>query len=135
MEEGAVGGSGEAEGFEGVGAGAEVGGDDAHDLPAVGGVEAVVEPIATDWQQIAGQVHYLDRLYEAELASLGDRAVRTSYEQLCRDPAGVLSEISARSSIPVAVSPPASFPPRRYEDRDDEKARFAELLAELQEER
>lgn len=93
------------------------------------------------WQQIAGQVHYLDQLYETELAPLGDGAVRTSYEQLCRDPAGVLSDISSRSealfgeSIPIASPPPASFPLRRHEDRDDEKARFAELLAELAKER
>jgi LPS sulfotransferase NodH len=83
------------------------------------------------WRQIAGQVHYLDRLYEAELAPFGDRAIRTSYEQLCREPARLLSEISARTSIPIRTQPPASFPVRRYEGRDDEKARFAELLAEL----
>jgi LPS sulfotransferase NodH len=83
------------------------------------------------WHQIAGQVHYLDRLYETELVPLGDGALRTSYEQLCRDPAGVLAEISARSAIPIAAAPPPSFPLRRYEDRGEEKARFAELLAEL----
>lgn len=91
-----------------------------------------------EWQQIAGQVHYLERMYDEELAALGERAVRTSYEQLCRDPAGVLSGISSRSealfgeSISIAASPPEAFPLRTHEGRDEEKARFSELLADLE---
>ncbi len=84
-----------------------------------------------EWGQIAGQVHYLERLYESELAGLGDGAIRVGYEQLCDDPAGVLAEISSRSGVPVVASPPASFRFRAYDDRDEDKARFAELLSAL----
>lgn len=89
------------------------------------------------WQQIAGQVHYLERLYDRELAAIGDRAVRTTYDEMCADPRGLLEKISARSAslygmeIPIAVPPPDSFPLRRHEGRDEEKKRFAALLAEL----
>lgn len=89
------------------------------------------------WHQIAGQVHYLERLYDKELGALGDRAVRTTYAQMCTDPRGLLGEISARSEalygmpLPTAVKPPGAFPLRSYDDRDDEKERFAALLAEL----
>jgi len=89
------------------------------------------------WHQIAGQVHYLGRLYDTELAALGDRAVQTTYEQMCTDPRGLLATVSARTEslydmpISIADSPPESFPLRRHEGRDEEKERFAELLAKL----
>jgi LPS sulfotransferase NodH len=92
-----------------------------------------------EWQQVAGQVHYLQCLYEADLPALGERALRTSYEELCRDPGAVLAEVSRRCENlygePIALStpPPDSFPVRRYEGRDEEKARFVELLEALAE--
>jgi LPS sulfotransferase NodH len=87
-----------------------------------------------EWQQVAGQVHYLQRLYDADLPALGERALQMSYEELCRDPRGFLAAVSTRCEElygePIAVTqpPPESFPVRKHEGRDEEKARFAKLL-------
>jgi hypothetical protein len=93
-----------------------------------------------EWQQVAGQVHYLQRLYESALTALGDRAFRTTYGDLCRHPGTLLEAISARSeslfgeAFAISGPPPASFPVRRHEGRDEEKERFSQLLAGLAEE-
>ena len=91
------------------------------------------------WEQVAGQVHYLGAYYDRELSALGvDAAIRVTYEDLCRDPAGILQRVASTaadtygSRIGVRTEPPASFPFRAYTDRDADKARFAELLAGLQ---
>ncbi len=92
-----------------------------------------------EWGQVAGQVHYLSRLYERELNGLGESAIRVRYEALCAEPSSVLREVSARAErlfgrpIPT-VSEPAAFPVRSYDDRTADKARFAELLAALADE-
>jgi Sulfotransferase family len=93
-----------------------------------------------EWQQVAGQVHYLSRFYDEELARLGDNALRVRYEELCRDPRSVLLDVSARTErlfgepISIAVEPPETFPVRIHEDRQADKARFSKLLAALAEE-
>jgi len=90
-----------------------------------------------EWHQVAGQVHYLERYYHEEFAQLRDSVVRVGYDALCREPRSVLVEVSARSerlfdeAIPIAADPPATFPIRRHDDRGEDKARFAELLADL----
>lgn len=89
-----------------------------------------------EWQQVAGQVHYLSRLYGRELDGLGEKGIRVRYEELCAKPAGVLQEVSSRCErlygrpIPI-VSEPSSFPVRTHDSRADDKARFANLLEAL----
>lgn len=90
------------------------------------------------WEQIAGQVHYLARFYERALAEVGhDAVVTVTYESLTADPSGVLAAVSERAARaygrPLAVRqhPPERFPFRRHDGRDEEKERFAALLARL----
>ena len=90
------------------------------------------------WEQIAGQVHYLTRFFEQALAEAGeDVVVRTTYEALCRNPRGVLDDVTGRSQethgaeIGIAADPPAEFAFRTHADRSEEKQRFAALLARL----
>ena len=46
-----------------------------------------------EWHQVAGQVHYLSRLYERELGGLGETGIRVRYEELCTGPAGVSGSV------------------------------------------
>ncbi len=86
------------------------------------------------WEQVAGQVHYLSRLYERAAATVGpERFVRVTYEQVARDPAAVLDAVRELTGIGLRLAPPASFPFRRHEGRDAEKERFAALLARFAE--
>lgn len=87
-------------------------------------------------EQIAGQVHYLARFYERALAELGSAGfVRVAYEQMCSDPSAVLDSVAARVSssygyeLTVTNEPPESFPFRAHTAQQEEKERFAELLA------
>ncbi len=91
-----------------------------------------------EWGQVAGQVHYLQRLYERGLPQAGaDVVVRTTYEEIARRPRSLLEAVAERSreahgtDIAVAQEPPASFPFRTHEEREDDKARFRELLDDL----
>jgi LPS sulfotransferase NodH len=82
------------------------------------------------WEQIAGQVHHLSRLYERAADELGPEGfVRVSYEGLARDPSSVLAGVRERAEIPLRREAPASFELRRHEGRDEDKERFAALLA------
>jgi sulfotransferase family protein len=89
-----------------------------------------------EWEQIAGQVHYLSHMYDQELAALGDAGIRVRYEDLCTDPAAILREVSTRCArlygreIPI-VARPEPFPVRSHDDRTGDKERFAGLLAAL----
>ncbi len=86
------------------------------------------------WEQVAGQVHYLSRLYERAAATVGpERFVRVTYEQVARDPAAVLDAVRELTGIGLRLAPPASFPFRRHEGRDAEKERFSALLARFAE--
>jgi hypothetical protein len=91
-----------------------------------------------EWGQVAGQVHYLQRLYERSLPEAGaDVVVRTTYEEIAARPRSLLEAVAERSlaahgaEIAVAQEPPASFPFRTHEGREEEKARFRELLDDL----
>jgi hypothetical protein len=91
-----------------------------------------------EWDQVAGQVHYLERFYDRALAEVGDTAVvRIAYEELCGDPASLVAAVAAETAAaygyPLATraAPPPFFPIRRYEDRDEEKKRFEVLLGRL----
>jgi hypothetical protein len=94
-----------------------------------------------EWGQIAGQVHYLARFYERELARTSTGAVvRIRYEELCADPSAVLDAVRATTAdaygyaLGVRDEPPASFPVRRYDDRTGDRERFDALLGGLREE-
>jgi hypothetical protein len=91
-----------------------------------------------EWGQVAGQVHYLQRLYERSLPEAGlDVVVRTTYEELARSPRSLLQAVAERSrevhGVDIAVSqePPESFAFRTHEGRDEDKERFRALLDEL----
>jgi LPS sulfotransferase NodH len=82
--------------------------------------------------QIAGQIHYLDRFYRRVLGEL-DEAVtlRVRYADLCGDPVSVLERVAARvgavfgETPAVTCGPPPSFPFRQYADRAEDKAAFS----------
>jgi hypothetical protein len=101
----------------------------------------VCELLSLDyWSQIAGQVHFLRRFYDAELAQAGaDVTVRVTYEDVCRDPRSVLEAVRgvARTTygceVPLGAPPPERFPVRTYTDRQAEKDRFASALRRLEE--
>ncbi len=90
------------------------------------------------WEQIAGQVYFLRRYYHRQIqAHCADVTVQVSYPELCAHPADVLQRIQRLSverygySLTVTQSPPESFPLRTYEDREEEKRKFADLIEEF----
>jgi len=85
-----------------------------------------------EWEQVAGQVHYLARFYQRALAEVGDDAVvRVTYERLAKEPRTVLAEVAGRAGAAIRQEPPAEFPFRVHADRAEEKDRFARLLDRL----
>jgi LPS sulfotransferase NodH len=85
-----------------------------------------------EWEQVAGQVHYLARFYERALAEVGeDAVVRVTYEHVTRDPAAVLAAVCERTGIGIRQPPPREFPFREHGDRLEERERFAGLLERL----
>ena len=91
-----------------------------------------------EWEQVAGQVHYLQQLYERGLPEAGlDVVVRTNYEEIARKPRSLLEAVAERSreahgiDIAVAQEPPESFPFRRHDGREEDKERFRTLLEGL----
>ena len=91
-----------------------------------------------EWGQVAGQVHYLQQLYERGLPEAGlDVVVRTTYEEIARRPRSLLEAVAERSreahglDIAIAQEPPESFAFRTHEGREDDKERFRSLLDEL----
>lgn len=92
------------------------------------------------WQQIAGQIYFLRRYYHAQIAAIGeDQVVRVQYEQMCQRPASVLEQVQERAhqlfgyDLKRDLEPPERFPLRRYEDREEEKRRFARTIEAFQE--
>lgn len=92
------------------------------------------------WQQIAGQVFYLQRFYENEInQSCRDITVRVSYNEMCAGPAGVLNKIQSlcreqyQYELKILNPPPEEFPYRKYENRDEEKAKFEVLINRFRE--
>jgi hypothetical protein len=91
-----------------------------------------------EWEQIAGQVHYLTRLYERQLATVHPGCVvRLSLEAVCTGPGEALEAVQASAAgaygyeLGLREPPPPSFPFHRYTDRDEEKERFGLLLQAL----
>jgi LPS sulfotransferase NodH len=88
-----------------------------------------------EWEQVAGQIHYLARFYERALAEVGDDAVvRVTYERLAKEPRTVLAEVAERAGAAIRQEPPAEFPFRTHAGRAEEKDRFARLLDRLRDE-
>ncbi len=85
-----------------------------------------------EWQQVAGQVHYLSRLYERELSGLGESGDPRALRGALRGAGERASEGLARRRTTLRPADPdrlravGSFPVRSYDDRADDKARFAE---------
>jgi hypothetical protein len=93
-----------------------------------------------EWDQIAGQVHYLTKLYERQLAAVDAACVvRLSYDAMCADPGTALEAVRASAAgayghdIGLREPPPESFPVRRHDDRSGEKERFGRALEALEE--
>jgi LPS sulfotransferase NodH len=91
------------------------------------------------WEQIAGQVHYLERYLDRELAEVGEaNVVRVEYEALCRNPSSVLEAVRSRLAstygydLGLSQPPPESFPFRQRTGRESDQERFADLLARFQ---
>ena len=85
-----------------------------------------------EWEQVAGQVHYLARFYQRALAEVGDDAVvRVTYERLAKEPRTVLAEVAGRAGASIRQEPPSAFPFRVHADRAGEKDRFGRLLDRL----
>ncbi len=92
------------------------------------------------WEQIAGQVYFLRRYYRKQLnEEAAEISVRVHYEEVCRQPAEVLEHIRKLShqhyglQIAVTTPPPQQFPFRTYDDREEEKAKFQQLLEKFAE--
>lgn len=90
------------------------------------------------WEQIAGQVVYLQRFYRRQVQEVcPDVSLLVKYDELCNNPRSVLQRVtdlaaSAHGSeLHLTDQLPDSFPFRAYHDRDQEKAKFAKLMEEL----
>lgn len=90
------------------------------------------------WQQIAGQVFFLKKYYDKHISNpLVKNILTISYEELSKNPLKVIRDISefSKSSfgaeIEVLKNPPKSFPFRVYNDRDEDKQKFKDLIADF----
>lgn len=90
------------------------------------------------WEQIAGQIHYLKRFYQQEIDLIDKEYVlRVKYEDLCNNPKEVLERVQKRAKqqfkyeIKIENEPPTFFHFNKYENRNDEKEKFNELLQKL----
>ncbi len=91
-------------------------------------------------EQIAGQVYFLRRYYRKRLQDdAAGISVQIDYETLCRQPADVLNRIRELAfqqygtEILITTPPPQQFPFRTYDDREEEKAKFQQLLEKFAE--
>lgn len=89
-------------------------------------------------RQIAGQIHYLKRFYEQEIARMGtERVAVIQYEDLCRNPGGVLEKIIAIADevynfhLERAVDVPEQFTFRTYTDQEAEKRKFKQAFESI----
>ena len=85
--------------------------------------------------QIAGQVYYLKKYYDAETDRLSN-VVKVTYAELANNPKNVLNRINLLSrqhynyDFPIMNDPPAQFPLSKYPD-SPEKKQFQTLIDEL----
>lgn len=70
------------------------------------------EPV---WDQLAGQVHFLEKRFDEQVASVNPRQVLSvEYARLCRDPRGVLGDIvdlfaAQGTEVQTRGTPPRTF--------------------------
>jgi len=90
------------------------------------------------WEQIAGQVYYLQRYYDTETdPSRLENVVQVEYSDLAHRPLKVLHEISEKSqvlfnySLNIINKPPANFPFRAHNNKNEEKEKFRKLMEEF----
>lgn len=90
------------------------------------------------WEQIAGQVFYLNRFYSQEINLYApDNTVMVDYEELCLNPSAILETIQEKCreqfnlDLRQIHEPPASFPYRTYNNRVEEKEKFKNLIGKL----
>lgn len=89
--------------------------------------------------QIAGQIHYLERFYESQAGrpDLEQNVLQVGYDELCVDPRALLERVQAALrdrfgyEVDLVREPPSGFRFSRYDDRDEDKARFLERLESL----
>jgi len=85
------------------------------------------------WEQIAGQVYYLNRYYDRMSEKLSNVLV-IEYQKLTENPSEILDIINQKvyklfgEKIPIINQPPASFPFRSYIDRKEERQKFEKLI-------
>ena len=81
------------------------------------------------WEQVAGQVYYLERSIMAEVHRAGGRNVlQVAYDDLCASPSGVLARVVALlrengRAVDITAKPPTSFEPQHFDADADVDAR------------
>jgi len=87
------------------------------------------------WHQIAGQIYYLNRYYEQNTAPFESKMViKVDYKELCQNPKSVINKICQISlsqydyDISIKNDPPKSFQYRQYEEEEQLKNKFKDLI-------
>jgi hypothetical protein len=80
------------------------------------------------WEQVAGQVYFLERAIGRQVRAAGRNVLEVEYAELCRDPGGVLERIRSLlaengGEVGYIASPPASFTVQTFEDATDAESR------------
>ena len=84
------------------------------------------EPV---WDQVVGQVHYLERRFDEQVAEVDpSRVLRVEYSQLCADPRGVLEQV--RTMLSRQMGDGTEVKTRGTVPREFRLSRGGELSAE-----
>jgi hypothetical protein len=89
-------------------------------------------------EQIGGQVYFLRQFYQRQFETIAHtRIVKTTYKEVCENPAQVLRKIQENSlhyfgdELSIVEKPPAQFKYRRYLDDPELRDRFEKILAKI----
>jgi len=92
------------------------------------------------WEQIAGQIYFLNRYYNRQLQTLDmGNYIEVDYKAMCKNPDFVVEQIQQKCQdklgyyLKIDRQPPTMFPYRTYTDRDEEKEIFRKLLKKFEE--
>lgn len=87
------------------------------------------------WQQVAGQVYYLEQHYRTQLAQINkNQVLQVTYQELCNNPSGVLEQVvelvkRQGSSVTIQQAPPQQFTQQTYRyTRHPDAERIAQAL-------
>jgi hypothetical protein len=87
------------------------------------------------WQQIAGQIYFLESFYNKQTKECGENyVIKIKYESLCINPSRTIDLIRERIKnlfeydLKVINTISQSFPFRKYTDREKEKEKFKKIL-------